>query len=130
MIHPDDAPMLTDPMQNLSGFFGPALTAPPADRLLAAGDSIAVGDLRLTVLHTPGHSPGSVSFYTEGHLFSGDTLFAGSIGRFDFPGGDRQRLLRSIRERLLVLPPDTAVYPGHGEETTVGDEAAYNPYLA
>lgn len=128
-IHPADEPMLADPMQNLSAFLGAPITAPPADQHFVAGQAVTLGQVSFAVLHTPGHSPGGVSLYTPGHLIAGDTLFAGSIGRTDLPGGDHETLIRAIREQLLTLPPQTAVYPGHGPTTSIGDEAAYNPYL-
>ncbi|MDF2627403.1 MAG: putative Zn-dependent hydrolase [Symbiobacteriaceae bacterium] len=132
-VHGDDATMLTDPMRNGSANFGMRITAPPADRMLRDGDVVQVGSLRFTVIHTPGHTPGGCCFYYEGdggHLFAGDTLFAGSIGRTDLAGGDHGALLRSIREKLLPLPADTVVYPGHGPTTSIGDEAEYNPFLS
>lgn len=129
LIHPDDAPMLSDPERNGSLFFGPPVTAPGPDRYLSEAEPVTLGKLSLQVIHTPGHSPGGVSLYTPGHLIAGDTLFAGSIGRTDLPGGDYATLIRSIREKLFVLPPETVVYPGHMGTTTIGDEALYNPFL-
>jgi glyoxylase-like metal-dependent hydrolase (beta-lactamase superfamily II) len=105
---------------------------PPApDALLAEGDVIQVGDLQLQVLFTPGHAPGHVSFYIpqEGVVFDGDVLFNQGIGRTDLPGGDYQRLMRSIREQLLVLPDETIVLSGHGPATTIGRERRENPFL-
>ncbi|MBP2018267.1 glyoxylase-like metal-dependent hydrolase (beta-lactamase superfamily II) [Symbiobacterium terraclitae] len=129
-IHQADADFLTDPARNGSLYFGRKVTAPPADRLLLDGDEVAAGNLRLEVIHTPGHSPGGICLYTPGHLFAGDTLFAGSIGRTDLYGGDYDTLIQAIRTRLLPLPAETAVYPGHGPATTIGDEKEYNPFLA
>lgn len=129
-IHEADADYLTSPSLNGSLYFGTQVTAPPADRLLQDGDEIEAGRLRLRVIHTPGHSPGGICLYTPGHLFAGDTLFAGSIGRTDLPGGGLRTLIQSIKARLLALPPETVVYPGHGPSTTIGDEKAYNPFLA
>jgi hydroxyacylglutathione hydrolase len=134
-IHPDDAAMLTDPAKNGSLYFGMPVTAPGPDHLLAEGDLIRVGKLAFQVLHTPGHTPGGVCFYLPAapgrapQLIAGDTLFAGSIGRTDLPGGDHATLIRSIKEKLLPLPPETVVYPGHGPATTIGDEKEYNPFL-
>lgn len=128
-IHADDVPMLGDAALNGSAFFGEPITAPAPDRLLAEGDVAAVGTLRFDVLHTPGHSPGGICLYTPGHLIAGDTLFAGSIGRTDLPGGNFEGLIDSIRTKLLGLPPETAVYPGHGPSTSIGDEKEYNPFL-
>ena len=92
---------------------------------------LEVGGLRLKALYTPGHAPGHLAFYleSEGLVLSGDALFAGSVGRTDLFGGDMELLLRSINERLLALPDETRVYPGHGPQTTVGDERRYNPFL-
>ena len=128
-VHAADAPMLTSPALNGSLYFETPVVAPPADRLLQDGQEIAVGGLRFTVLHTPGHTPGGVCFYTPGHLISGDTLFAGSVGRTDLPGGNHEMLIRSIRAKLLPLPAETAVHPGHGPATCIGDEKEYNPFL-
>ncbi len=129
LIHPADQPMLADPHLNGSAVFGDPITAPAPDRLLNDGDTVTLGKLSFQVLHTPGHTPGGVCLYTPGHLIAGDTLFAGSVGRTDLRGGNWESLIRSIRERLLPLPPETVVYPGHGETTTIGDEKEYNPFL-
>lgn len=102
---------------------------PEPDHLLKDGDVITVGSLRLSVAATPGHSPGGICLLADGIAFVGDTLFAGSIGRTDLPGGDYDRLIGSIRERLLCLPDDTTVYPGHGPATTIGQERRSNPFL-
>ena len=99
------------------------------DRLLRDGDAIAVGDKFLKVLHTPGHTPGGICLLGDGVLFSGDTLFAGSVGRTDLPGGDWEVLMDSIHSRLLTLPDDLVVYPGHRSPTTIGDERRDNPFL-
>lgn len=130
MIHELDAPCLTDPNANLSLMAGiGAVRVPPADRLLKDGDEIVVGNLTLQVLHTPGHTRGGICLLHEGILFSGDTLFAGSVGRSDFPGGSHEQLIESIRTKLLTLPDDTAVYSGHGPATTIGKERRSNPWL-
>jgi len=129
-IHEADADYLTSPALNGSLYFGMHVQAAPADRLLRDGDEVRAGNLRFQVIHTPGHSPGGICLYSPGHLFAGDTLFAGSIGRTDLPGGGHRTLIESIKTRLLTLPPETVVYPGHGPSTTVGDERAYNPFLA
>jgi hydroxyacylglutathione hydrolase len=134
-IHQADAPMLRDPALNGGAYFRMPVVAPPADRLLADGDVIELGHLRLQVLHTPGHTPGGICLYLPprdgepGYLFAGDTLFAGAVGRTDLPGGDHATLIASIRQKLLVLPDETMVYPGHAVPTTIGDERAYNPFL-
>ena len=103
---------------------------PPApERLLEDGDLIQVGELSFEVLHTPGHTPGGISLYGHGVVFTGDTLFRMSVGRTDMPGGSHSRLLQSIRSKLLVLPDETVCLPGHGPETTIGDERSHNPFL-
>lgn len=125
-----DAPMLYDAQLNLSAMVYPAQAVEmTAHRLLFDGEIIHVGDVTLTVMETPGHTRGSVCYLGEDVLFSGDTLFAGSIGRTDLPGGDMTVLRRSL-ERLAALDGDYTVYPGHGEETTLSFEKAANPYLA
>jgi len=107
----------------------PFKSAPQPDRLLKDGDRIDVGDLHFEVLHTPGHSPGGICLSGHGVVFSGDTLFNFGIGRTDFPGGSYEHLMKSIREKLMVLPDETIVYPGHGPATTIGDERRGNPFL-
>ncbi len=126
LIHAEDESLLGK-MQNLelSLFLG-AQDSPPADRLLADGDEIAIGQGMLRVLHTPGHTPGSVSLLGDGFLLSGDTLFFEGVGRTDLPGGDPRRLEASIRDKLMTLPDDVVVLPGHGPLTTIGQERAAN----
>jgi hydroxyacylglutathione hydrolase len=104
---------------------------PRLDDYIEDEEKVEVGDLTLRALYTPGHAPGHLAFYlaSEGVLLSGDALFAGSVGRTDLPGGDPGLLLRSIKERLLVLPDETVVHPGHGPQTTIGNERSYNPFL-
>src|SRR5680860_191258 len=128
-IHADDAGMLTDGKKNLSSYFGPGLVLQSADFLLQDGQEITIGREKLKVLTTPGHSPGGVCFLGNEGLFSGDTLFAGSIGRTDFPGGSLEQLLQGVKDKLLTLPEDTRVFPGHGEETNIGEEKRNNPFL-
>ena len=130
MIHELDAPALTDSHANLSAYVGlDCIESPPADRLLYDGGTIEVGATSLSIIHTPGHSPGGICLLSEDILFSGDTLFAGSVGRTDFPGCSHEQLIGSISERLMSLPDDTRVYPGHGPETTIGDERRHNPWI-
>lgn len=126
-----DSEMLTGGRANLSALMGFSLVLPPADRLLDAGDTVNFGDIELRVLATPGHTPGGMSFYCEKDavVFTGDALFAGSIGRVDFPGGDMQTLLSAIRSELFSLPEATCVYSGHGPETEIGTEKRTNPFL-
>ena len=113
--------------------FGLKMDEPPgAERFISHGDVITFGPVNLKAIHVPGHTAGTIAFYseTDGVVFTGDSLFAGSIGRTDLPGGNYETLINSIRNNLLTLPPDTVVYPGHGPETTTGREAKSNPYLA
>ncbi|MDR3543355.1 MAG: MBL fold metallo-hydrolase [Desulfosporosinus sp.] len=128
-IHAGDAEMLTDAKKNLSSFVGSNVVLKNADFLLQDGQDLSVGKQLLKVISTPGHSPGCVCFLSPEGLFSGDTLFAGSIGRTDFPGGSLDQLLRGVKGKLLILPEDTRVFPGHGEETSIGEEKRDNPYL-
>jgi hydroxyacylglutathione hydrolase len=104
---------------------------PTVDRHIGEGEMLEAGDLRLRPLYTPGHAPGHLAFHIEeeGIVLSGDALFAGSVGRVDLPGGSMEVLMRSIEERLMTLPDETRVYPGHGPQTTVGNERATNPFL-
>jgi len=125
-IHTDDAKFLR--RLSLSTIYNFSFPSTP-DRLLGDGDSIDVGDLHFTVLHTPGHSPGGICLLGHGVLFSGDTLFNYGIGRTDFPGGSHSQLMNNIYTRLMVLPDDTVVYPGHGPDTTIGTERRGNPFL-
>ncbi len=129
MIHKDDSPMLGDPRANLSAYMGLKITSRPADEYLADGDEVKFGNITMKVLHTPGHSAGGICLYGAGALISGDTLFYGSIGRTDFPGGSLTTLVSGIKEKLLSLPDDTRVFTGHGPGTTIGDEKMINPYL-
>lgn len=128
-IHAGDAEMLTDAKKNLSSYLGLAVVLQRADLLLQDGQELTIGKQLLKVISTPGHSPGCVCFLSSEGLFSGDTLFAGSIGRTDFPGGSFDQLLKGVKEKLLILPEDTRIFPGHGEETSIGEEKRDNPYL-
>lgn len=129
LVHEDDAPHITSPTGTGGAMFGFSLSAPAADRTLADGDTIEAGGLVLDALHTPGHTRGCICLYAPGHLFSGDTLFAGSVGRTDFPGGDARALRESIATRIATLPDETVVHPGHGPETTIGRERRVNPFF-
>ena len=126
MLHPDDESLYFSPANALLPWV-PAATGLPQPSSVPCG----LDGLSFSVIATPGHTPGGVCFHfgEASVLFSGDTLFQASIGRTDLPGGDMQTLLTSIRERLLPLPPDTRVYPGHGPPTTIGREARSNPFL-
>jgi len=127
-IHADDAKSLK--VQSLSRIFGLSYpTPPPPDRLLKDGDSIDVGGMHFEVLHTPGHTPGGICLLGEGVVFSGDTLFNYGIGRTDLPGGNYSQLMNSLQTRLMTLPDNTVVYPGHGAATTISAERKGNPFL-
>jgi hydroxyacylglutathione hydrolase len=131
-IHEIEQEWLTNPDLNGSSrwpMLGGAMTAEPAEHEVEEGDVLSLAGMSIRVLETPGHTPGGVSFLIEQHLFSGDTLFAHSIGRTDLPGGDYEQLITSIEEKLMPLPDDTQVYPGHGPGTTIGFERLHNPFL-
>lgn len=130
-IHNFDAEMLTEPSINLSAMSGMAFVTEPEDVSLKERDEIDLAGVKLLVLHTPGHTPGGISLYSKeaGVVFVGDTLFADSIGRTDFPGGSMSQLLNSVREKLFTLPEETQVYPGHGPATTIAAEKAHNPFF-
>ncbi|HDQ45678.1 MAG TPA: MBL fold metallo-hydrolase [bacterium] len=128
-IHPADADMLTDAFLNLSALLGAGFTTGPADRSFEDGMEIPFGGAVIQVLHTPGHTPGSVCLLCGDALFSGDTLFRNSVGRTDFPGSSAGRLIESIRQKLMPLPADIRVFPGHGMATTIGHEREFNPFL-
>lgn len=128
-LHPADQALLQRSQQlELSLLLG-AKEPPAPDVNLADGDLIEFGHISLRVIHTPGHTPGSVSFLGDNYLFSGDTLFCGGVGRTDLPGGSWRDLERSIREKILTLPDETVVLPGHGPATTVGEEKRSNPFI-
>lgn len=130
-IHEAEREVLAQGPARARGLFGVDLPPSPIpDRWLKDGDRLPVGSLVLTVRHTPGHSPGGVCLVGDGLAFVGDTLFAGSIGRTDIPGADLETLLGSIARVLLPLPDNTVCYPGHGPETTIGQERRFNPFLS
>jgi len=130
-IHKLDAELLSDAVGNLSFMTGLSMTADPADVGLEEGDVIDQAGIKLKVVHTPGHTPGGICLYAkqDGVIFVGDTLFAGSVGRTDFPTGNTRQLIQSIKDKLLILPAETKVYPGHGPETTIAAEKSNNPFL-
>lgn len=128
-IHEADAAMLSSAHKNLSIYIGNQIAGAQADRLLADGEVLEIGELKLTVAHTPGHTPGGVSLIGDGIVFSGDTLFAQSVGRSDFPGGSHAQLVNSIKEKLMVLADDVKVFPGHGPATSIGEERTMNPFI-
>lgn len=133
MIGAGDAPKLSDPMENLSGQYGLPFTSPPADRLLQEGDVLHLAGMALEVLETPGHSRGHIVFVWKEPepwiVFGGDVLFAGGVGRTDFPDGSMAELTDSIRRKLYTLPDATQVLPGHGPVTTIGEERRTNPFV-
>jgi glyoxylase-like metal-dependent hydrolase (beta-lactamase superfamily II) len=129
LIHEGDAPVLASAPRHSVAFGMSSVASPPADRYVKHGDIISAGEISLKVLHTPGHSPGGISLLEQGMVFTGDALFAGSIGRTDFPGGDLLTLLRSIKANLLNLPDETRVFSGHGPASTIGEERRENPFL-
>jgi len=129
LVHSKDSAMLYDPNQNLSIFSGDQTIAIKADRLLEEGEIIQCGEIKLEVLHTPGHTPGGISLLTDKMIFTGDALFCGSIGRTDFPGSSYQELINSIKDKLLRKEDDFIIYPGHGPSSTIGQERKSNPFL-
>ena len=130
LIHAKDAKMLVNPASNFSFLFGNKVISPPADQLIDQGDIIKIGNtVELEVIHTPGHSPGGICLKTGDIIFVGDTLFQGSIGRTDFPGGSHTQLIQMINEKLLCYGDEVVCYPGHGPATTIGSERKNNPFL-
>ena len=129
LIHADDLPLLQNARSHAEVYGLSVSPSPEPDRLLSQGDSVQFGDLSFSVLHVPGHSPGGICLYGDDHLFVGDVLFSGSIGRTDLPGGDFDALLHGVRERLFALPDETIVHPGHGPDTTIGRERRMNPFV-
>ncbi|HHX51019.1 MAG TPA: MBL fold metallo-hydrolase [Clostridia bacterium] len=130
LIHEGDASFLTDPRKSLISYSGSSGKLTSADQLLQEGDQIKIGEeITLQVIHTPGHTPGCICLDEGQHLFSGDTLFAGSIGRTDLPGGSYRSLIESVEQKVFTLTGDRIIYPGHGPETTLADEKASNPFF-
>jgi hydroxyacylglutathione hydrolase len=129
LIHEGDVPMLAEAAAHARFFMLHAENSPHPDTVLADREELRVGSLALRVVHTPGHSPGGITLVAPGAAFCGDLVFFGSVGRTDLPGGSESVLLDSIRRHILTLPDDTALYPGHGPETTVGQEKRQNPFF-
>lgn len=129
LIHELDADLLRDPEKNLSAFFGAPYRSPRAERLLKDGDKIHVGEIILTVIHTPGHTPGGISLRYNDLIFTGDTVFKMGIGRTDFPHSSQVQLVSSIKERVLIYDDKVSIYPGHGPPSTIGEEKRKNPFL-
>jgi len=132
IMHKEDADFFWQPeVRNYFSMLG-LPESPKPDILVTDGETISFGNVTLQVIHTPGHTPGGICLYNPPDLFTGDTLFAGGVGRTDFPGGSTHGLMESIRDRLLGLPPDTVVWPGHGyggSRSTIAEEARSNPFL-
>ncbi len=132
VMHEDDVDFFSkDKVQEYFSMLG-LEASPPADVSVKEGQTIDIGEVKLEVFHTPGHTPGGMCLYNAPDLFTGDTLFAGGLGRTDFPGGSHQVLLESINSKLFTLPSETIVWPGHGyggNSSTIGDEKISNPYL-
>jgi hydroxyacylglutathione hydrolase len=130
LLHPHDLGIAAKVPEQVARLLGRDLLPPPEPTfLLGDGDDVEIAGIQLRVLHTPGHTQGSVSLYTAGMLFSGDTLFRGSVGRTDLEGGDSAQLMNTIVDRLLELPDETVVLPGHMQETTIGRERRGNPFI-
>lgn len=128
LAHSADADAVVSAEANGGAFFGFSVTAPRVHRRVEDGDTVTAGGVTFTVIHTPGHTPGGICLLGDGHLFAGDTLFAGSVGRTDFAGGD-SRTLRASVARLAALPAETIVHPGHGPDTTIARERKVNPFF-
>jgi len=129
MIHKDDENCLRDPSKNLSNLTGEEFNSIKAERLLTDGDIVKFGQTELEIIHTPGHSPGCISIKYDSILFSGDTPFYEGVGRTDLPGGSYETLGASIKNKLMCLPDEVRVFPGHGPETTIGHERKHNIFL-
>jgi glyoxylase-like metal-dependent hydrolase (beta-lactamase superfamily II) len=129
LVHESDAPLLAKAEEAADFFFVRAENSPPPTRFLREGEELSVGRYRFAVVHTPGHSPGGITLIGEGKAFCGDLVFYGSVGRTDLPGGSHEILLKSVREKIATLPDSTILYPGHGPETTVGQEKGHNPFF-
>ena len=129
VVHKEDATCMNNDNFTLAKFFGTTSPETQADIIAEDGDTFRLGDCELKIIHTPGHTKGSMCIYCDGILISGDTLFAQSVGRSDFPGGSHSELVNSIKTKLFILPDDTKVYSGHSGVTTIGTEKMYNPFV-
>jgi len=128
-IHKDDLKLLKSALQSGFGLMIGAKKSPPPDGFIKENDTLELGESYLKVLHTPGHSPGSISLFGDGFVLSGDALFRGGVGRTDLPGGSWEKLQESIKKKIFSLPPDTLILPGHGPSTKVSFERKSNPYF-
>jgi len=129
MMHEADLPLLQNARNHAQAYGLTVSPSPDPDKFLNEGDVFSVGEQSFSIFHVPGHSPGSICLLSDGHLFVGDVLFAGSVGRTDLPGGDFDALVEGVREKLFRLPADTIVHPGHGPDTTIGREKQMNPFV-
>lgn len=129
LLHEADLPILRRAREHAAGYGLVSAGSPEPTRFLQDGESLAIGELKIQVIATPGHSPGGISLHVGDHLFAGDTLFADSVGRTDLPGSNHAALVNSIREKLFVLPEGTIVHPGHGPDTTIAHEKRHNPFV-
>lgn len=128
-LHKDELPILEDPIKNLSSYIGTEAISLKTSCLLSDGQIVEVGSLPFKIIHTPGHTPGSISVLVASALFCGDLIFQNSVGRTDLPGGDSDLLHRSLHEKIMALDDEITVYPGHGPATTIGWERWHNPFL-
>ena len=129
LIHEGDRELLNDGTKNLSSVMATGSVQLEADRFVKDGEELSFGNYSAKIIHTPGHTPGGISINIDGSLFTGDTLFAGSIGRTDFPGGSYEQIINSIKEKLVPFSDDIIVYPGHGPSSTIGREKVSNPFI-
>lgn len=129
VIHEKDLPLLQNALNSFIAPMVGAKASPEPDILLKEGDKISFGNVELEVINTPGHTPGSICLYTEGIMFTGDTLFAGSVGRVDLPMSEPEKLVPSIKNKILKYPDDTVILPGHGPSSTIGNEKRFNPFI-
>jgi glyoxylase-like metal-dependent hydrolase (beta-lactamase superfamily II) len=129
MMHEADLPLLQNARNHAQAYGLTVSPSPDPDKFLDEGDVFSVGEQSFSIFHVPGHSPGSICLLSDGHLFVGDVLFAGSVGRTDLPGGDFDALVEGVREKLFRLPAETIVHPGHGPDTTIGHEKKMNPFV-
>jgi len=129
LMHKADLFLVENAPTQAAMFDLPDPGAPQPDRFLADGDTVSLGKLNIKILHTPGHSPGSITFYVEDKIFVGDLIFSGSIGRTDLPGGNYEQLIHSVENKIFTLPDSTAIFPGHGPVASVGTEKKYNPFF-
>ena len=129
ILHEGDLFLVENASEQATAFGLKPISKPEVNKNVTNGEKVNLGDKSITVIHTPGHSPGGVCYYSGNNVFVGDTLFAGSIGRTDLPGGSYDTLINSIKENLFPLGDSTIVYPGHGPSTTIGNEKEHNPFL-